>query len=371
MRDRISRSPTCGCGCLPPAAFGAHSAGSWRSPELAPEEVHKVHTRVNLGTSEVEVHTRFTRKFISKIKAFVNLVNLVNLFHPHTCARMYARWKGPEKVHQVHKVHKAQEIRGLPACEAPCEPLIEVHHVQAAGRRSYDRGRARPVAGGVQAGGTVRLDGTRCGCRRPSPCRMTCARDWDSTRPRSWACCRQQSRSSVRHRFPSRMTGFARIFRPRWPTASEPFSQLTVRGSAAQSLAADPARTRHLIECGWLHAALDLGWSRADLFGCDQRAPWYRLDRSGLVLLMGGHEIVELSSDMATLRTRTGSVLRHRRRPPARPPVALLWEVLTSRAHPTGWPPAEATGPPIRGPTARPSEEADGGDVLGRTPPPS
>jgi hypothetical protein len=104
-----------------------------------------------------------------------------------------------------------------------------------------------------------------------------------------------------------------------------------------------------LVERGWLHTALDLGWTTADLFGCDQRAPWHRVDRSGLVLLMGGHEIVELSSDVATLRTRTGSVLRHRRRPPARPPVALLWEVLTSRAHPAGSAAAEATGPPIRG----------------------
>jgi hypothetical protein len=125
--------------------------------------------------------------------------------------------------------------------------------------------------------------------------------------------------------------------------------------------------THRLVERRWLHAALDLGWSTADLFGCDQRAPWYRLDRSGLVLLLGGHEIVELSSDVATLRTRTGSVLRHRRRPPARPPVALLWEVLTPRVHWTGWLQAQATGPPVRAP----SEGADGGDVLGRTPPPS
>jgi hypothetical protein len=128
---------------------------------------------------------------------------------------------------------------------------------------------------------------------------------------------------------------------------------------------------RQLVEHRWVHAALDLGWSTADLFGCDQRAPWYRLDRSVLVLLMGGHEIIELTSDVATIKTRTGSVLRHRRRPPPKPPVALLWEVLTSRAHPTGWPSAEATGPPIRGPTAHRSEEADGGDVLGRTQPPS
>jgi hypothetical protein len=129
--------------------------------------------------------------------------------------------------------------------------------------------------------------------------------------------------------------------------------------------------THQLVQSRWLHTALDFGWTTAELFGCDQRAPWHRLDRSGLVLLLGGHEIVGLSSDVATIKTRTGSVLRHRRRPPAKPPVALLWEVLTSRAHPTGSAPAEATGPPIRGPTAHRGEEADGGDVLGRTLPPS
>jgi TubC N-terminal docking domain len=128
---------------------------------------------------------------------------------------------------------------------------------------------------------------------------------------------------------------------------------------------------RQLVERGWLHAALDLGWSTADLFGCDQRAPWYRLDRSGLVLLLGGDEIVELSSDVATLRTQTGSALRYRRRPPAEPPVALLWEVLTPTMHWSRWLSAQATGPPIRVPTAHPSKGADGGDVLGGTPPPS
>jgi hypothetical protein len=117
-----------------------------------------------------------------------------------------------------------------------------------------------------------------------------------------------------------------------------------------------------LVEGGWAQQALGLGWTSADLFGCDQRAPWYRLDRCGLVLLTGGREVVELTADGAALRTSTGSVLRFRRRPPARPPVALLWQLLT---------PARATGPPIRGPTAHPDEGADGGDVLGRTPPPS
>lgn len=129
--------------------------------------------------------------------------------------------------------------------------------------------------------------------------------------------------------------------------------------------------TRRLVERRWLHRALELGWSTADLFGCDQRAPWYRLDRSGLVLLLGGHEIVELDSHMATLRTRSGSVLRHPRRSPAAPPVVFLWEILTPSVQRTGWPPAQATGPPIRAPTAHPNERADSGDVLGRTPPPS
>jgi hypothetical protein len=103
-----------------------------------------------------------------------------------------------------------------------------------------------------------------------------------------------------------------------------------------------------LVEGGWLQRALALGWTAADLYGCDRRAPWHRLDRSGLLLLTGGHEIVELTGDSAALKTATGSVLRFRRRPPPRPPVALLWELLIS---------AQATGPPIPGLTPPPSEE--------------
>jgi TubC N-terminal docking domain len=103
-----------------------------------------------------------------------------------------------------------------------------------------------------------------------------------------------------------------------------------------------------LVEGGWLERALTRGWTAADLFGCDRRASWHRLDRAGLVLLTGGREMVELTGDGAALRTSTGSVLRYRRRPPATPPVALLWQLLTS---------AQATGPPIRKPIAHPSEE--------------
>jgi hypothetical protein len=120
--------------------------------------------------------------------------------------------------------------------------------------------------------------------------------------------------------------------------------------------------TGRLVEGVWARRSLTLGWTVADLFGCDQRAPWHRLDRAGLVLLIGGHEIVELTAHDAALRTRTGSVLRFRRRPPASPPVILLWELLA---------PPQATGPPIGGPTAHPDEERMAAEVLGGTPPPS
>jgi hypothetical protein len=63
---------------------------------------------------------------------------------------------------------------------------------------------------------------------------------------------------------------------------------------------------------------------------------------------MGGRGVVELTEDVAALKTSTGSLLRFRRRPSARPPVALLWEILIS---------AQPTGPPIRRPTTHPSEE--------------
>jgi hypothetical protein len=40
-----------------------------------------------------------------------------------------------------------------------------------------------------------------------------------------------------------------------------------------------------LVEGGWAREALVLGWTAADVFGCDRRAPWHRLDRAGLLLL--------------------------------------------------------------------------------------
>jgi hypothetical protein len=111
-----------------------------------------------------------------------------------------------------------------------------------------------------------------------------------------------------------------------------------------------------LVERGWLERALALGWTAADLFGCDCRAPWHRLDRAGLVLSISGHEIVELTATDAALRTSTGSVLRYRRRPPARPPLALLWELLIS---------TQLQGLAIRAPTTLRSEHRMAATYLG------
>ena len=88
------------------------------------------------------------------------------------------------------------------------------------------------------------------------------------------------------------------------------------------------------------HSGLALGWTAADLFGCDRRAPWHRLDRAGLVLLTGGHEIVELDADVGGAPDIHGIGAALPAPTAATAPVALLWELLIS---------ALATGPPIRG----------------------
>ena len=100
-----------------------------------------------------------------------------------------------------------------------------------------------------------------------------------------------------------------------WPVIVTDTLALTVGGEIAQAFA--------------------LGWTAADLFGCDQRAPWHRLDRAGLVLMVDGRTIPEITADYAALRHRDGSVLRFRRRPePHEPPVVMLWHLLPRQLRP-------------------------------------
>ena len=93
--------------------------------------------------------------------------------------------------------------------------------------------------------------------------------------------------------------------------------------------------TLAFVDHGQAAQAFALGWSAADLFGCDAQAPWHRLDRAGLMLLVQGREVSELTTAHAGLKHRDGSVLRFRRvLTPPRPPVAMLWHLLPKRLRP-------------------------------------
>ena len=76
----------------------------------------------------------------------------------------------------------------------------------------------------------------------------------------------------------------------------------------------------------WTGTAAALGWGPADLWGCHQNKPYERIDCAGLLWLLNGAEIVALTADTATIRTRTGAIQSFRRRP-APPGTVLAWEL--------------------------------------------
>ena len=95
------------------------------------------------------------------------------------------------------------------------------------------------------------------------------------------------------------------------------------------------ADTVALVDSGQAAQAFALGWSAADLFGCDRRAPWHRLDRMGMTLLAGGREVFGFTRTFVLLRSRDGAVLCLRRSPkPIEPPVAMLWHLLPQHLRP-------------------------------------
>lgn len=63
----------------------------------------------------------------------------------------------------------------------------------------------------------------------------------------------------------------------------------------------------------WGSAAHSLGWTALDLFGVHPIAPAARFDVMGLLPIMNGGAVVNLTDDAATLRARTGAVLTYRR----------------------------------------------------------
>jgi hypothetical protein len=63
-----------------------------------------------------------------------------------------------------------------------------------------------------------------------------------------------------------------------------------------------------------------------DLFGCDDKAPYARIDQMGLVWLVAGSRVVSVSSSAAVIETRTGSRQTYRRRT-GEPGRILAWQL--------------------------------------------
>jgi hypothetical protein len=69
------------------------------------------------------------------------------------------------------------------------------------------------------------------------------------------------------------------------------------------------------------------GWGPFDLFACDRDRPFARIDRAGLLWLLNGDKLVELTETTATIETRTGQRQRWRRKPDL-PGRVLAWELV-------------------------------------------
>jgi hypothetical protein len=68
------------------------------------------------------------------------------------------------------------------------------------------------------------------------------------------------------------------------------------------------------------------GWESFDLFGCDAARPFARIDRAGLLWLLNGCKLVEITEATATIETRTGKRQTWRRKP-VDPGRVLAWEI--------------------------------------------
>ena len=78
----------------------------------------------------------------------------------------------------------------------------------------------------------------------------------------------------------------------------------------------------------WAARAHRLGWTDFDVFGVHHTHPWARLDCGGLVPLLQGREVGELSEDQASIKTAGGRTLAYRRKSgPCPDGVCLLWEL--------------------------------------------
>ena len=92
------------------------------------------------------------------------------------------------------------------------------------------------------------------------------------------------------------------------------------------------ARWRQLIEDAdrflgrWEREATALGWNTIDLFGCSRVKPFARIDLTGLILLLDGRPVAEMTETAAMIAERGARHQRFIRRRPSTEQVA-LWEL--------------------------------------------
>ena len=81
------------------------------------------------------------------------------------------------------------------------------------------------------------------------------------------------------------------------------------------------------LDGGWASRAAQFGWGPLNLFGCDRKRPFARVDHLGLLWLLKGGTIVELHGDRAIVQTAGGVRQVYRRRPVEVGRVVLAWEL--------------------------------------------
>jgi hypothetical protein len=72
--------------------------------------------------------------------------------------------------------------------------------------------------------------------------------------------------------------------------------------------------------------AVALGWGPHDLFGCDARKPFARIDQAGLLWLLNGNKLVALSENTVAIEMPTGARQTYRPKP-AELTRVLAWEL--------------------------------------------
>jgi hypothetical protein len=80
------------------------------------------------------------------------------------------------------------------------------------------------------------------------------------------------------------------------------------------------------LDSGFAAQAAALNWDAVDLFGCDQKRPYARIDSAGLIWLLNGDRLVALTGLSARIETRSGATLTYYRKP-GELGRALAWEL--------------------------------------------